>query len=61
MLNRMFVICINLFRANIPILYPLKTPENLWFSDVSKGYKMGALARNGLIINKYNHYNYQRY
>ena len=23
---------INSFLANIPILYPLKTPENLWFS-----------------------------
>ena len=29
-------------------LYPLKTPENLWFSGVFRGYKMGILARNGL-------------
>ena len=34
--------------ANVPILYPLKIPENLWFSGVFKGY-MGTLARNGLI------------
>ena len=39
---------INSFLANIPILYPLKTPENLWFSGVFWGYKMGTLARNGL-------------
>ena len=24
----------NAFPANVPILYPLKTPENLWFSSV---------------------------
>ena len=38
------------FLANDPILYPLKTPENLWFSGVFRGYKMGTLARNGLSI-----------
>ena len=32
----------NPFLANVPILYPLKTPEN-------HRYKMGTLARNGLI------------
>ena len=36
------------FLVNIPILYPLKTPENQRFSGVSRGYKMGILARNGL-------------
>ena len=35
----------NPFLVNVPILYPLKTPENLW---VFRGYKMGTLARNGL-------------
>ena len=41
---------INPFQANIPISYPLKTPENLWFSGVFSGiHKMGALARNGLM------------
>ena len=40
---------LNPFQANAPILYPLKTSENLWFSGVFRGYKMGTLARNGLI------------
>ena len=39
---------LNPFLANIPILYPLKTPENRWFSGVFKGYKIGTLATNGL-------------
>ena len=39
---------LNPFLANVSILYPLKTPENLWFSGVFRGYKMGTLARNGL-------------
>ena len=38
----------NPYLASVPILYPLKTPENLWFSGVFRGYKMGTLARNGL-------------
>ena len=37
----------NSFLANAPILYPLKTPENLWLSGIFKGYKMGTLAING--------------
>ena len=36
------------FLANVPILYPLKTPENLWFFGVFRRYKMGTLAKNGL-------------
>ena len=28
--------------------YPLKTRENLWFSDVFMGYQMGTMATNGL-------------
>ena len=40
---------INPFLANVPILYPLKTPENRRFSDVFRGYKLGTLATNGLI------------
>ena len=31
----------------------MKTPENLWFCGVFKGYKMGPLARNGLKINPF--------
>ena len=41
---------LNPFLINAPILYPLKTPENQRFSDVFRGYKIGTLARNGLII-----------
>ena len=40
----------NPFLASVPILYPLKTPENLWFSGVFRGYEMGTLARNGLML-----------
>ena len=39
---------LNPFLANIPILYPLKTPENQRLSGVFRGYKMQTLARNGL-------------
>ena len=38
----------NPFPANVSILYPLKTPQNLWFSGVFRGYKIGTLAKNGL-------------
>ena len=40
----------NPFLANVPILYPLKTPENVWFSCDFRGYKMGTLARNKLHV-----------
>ena len=36
---------LNLFQVNVPILYPLKTPENFWFSGVFSGVKMET-ARN---------------
>ena len=39
----------NSFLANVPILYPLKTPENQRFSGVFREYKMRTLARDGLI------------
>ena len=39
----------NPFLANMPILYPQKTPENLPFASVFRGYKMGTLARYGLM------------
>ena len=32
----------NRFLTNVPILYP-------WFSGVFKGYKLGTLAKNGLL------------
>ena len=48
---------INPFLPNIPILYSLKTSENLWFSDVFRGYKMGTLGTNRLII--FFHFDYE--
>ena len=39
---------INPFPANVPILYPLKTPENHKFSGVFRRYKMGTITRNML-------------
>ena len=50
----------NPFLANVPILYPLNTPENLWFSGVFREYKMETLARNGLNKKK-NETNYERF
>ena len=38
----------NSFLANVPILYPLKTPETLGFSGVFRRYKMRSLAKSGL-------------
>ena len=46
--NNLTDFVVNLFLADVPFLYPLKIPENLWFSGVFRGYKMGALTRNGL-------------
>ena len=43
---------LNPFLANVPVLYPQKTLENLWFFGVFRGYKMGTLARNGLSFTK---------
>ena len=40
---------INPFFTSVPFLYPLKTSENLWFSDVFRGCKKGTYWRNGLI------------
>ena len=39
------------FHANDLFLYPLKTSENLWFSDVFRGYRKRPMARNGLTEN----------
>ena len=39
---------LNPYLAIVPILHSLKIPENLLFSGVSRGYKIGTLARNGL-------------
>lgn len=37
------------FWPRFQIYTPLKTPRNLWFSDIFKGFDMGRLTRNGLI------------
>ena len=39
---------LNPFSTNVSLLYPLKTSENLWFSDVFRGYGSGTLVENGL-------------
>ena len=44
-----YITFFNPFLANVPTLYPLKTPENLCFLGVFRGYKMGTLGRNGLM------------
>ena len=36
----------NLLQANVPFLYPLKTSQNLWFSDIFRG----TMAWNGLTL-----------
>ena len=36
------------FSSNVPLLYPLKTSENLRFSDVFIGYRGETLVKNGL-------------
>ena len=38
----------NPFSTNVPLLYPLKTTENLLFSHVFRGYRSGTLIENGL-------------
>ena len=35
---KLYFSVMNPFLANIPILYPLKKLENLWFSGVFRGY-----------------------
>ena len=40
------------FSTNVPLLFPLKTSENLRFSDVFRGYKSGTLIEYGLIRKK---------
>ena len=50
-LNGTYIIsslCVNLFMANVGILYLLETTENLWFSGIFRGYKIETLTKNGL-------------
>ena len=41
---------LNPFHASISFLYPLKTSEKLWFSNVFRGYRNETLTRNGFKI-----------
>ena len=42
---------VNPFPTNVLLLYPLKTSENLQFSNVLRGgYRSGALVENGSMI-----------
>ena len=41
---------LNPFLASVPILYRLKTPENLWFSGVFRVYKIETVTGNRLTI-----------
>ena len=43
------LVAINPFSTNVPLLYPLKSSENLRFSDIFRAYKSGTLVENGLI------------
>ena len=47
---------LNLFLTNVPISYPLKTPEKLWFPGDFRGYKIGTLGINELTDNPHNTY-----
>ena len=39
---------VNQFQANVPFIYPLKTPENQQFSDFVGACRNGLLAWNRL-------------
>ena len=40
---------VNPIHATGLFLYPLKTSESLWFSDVFRGHKKRPVATNGLM------------
>ena len=44
-----FFVVLDPFITTVRILYPLKRPKSLRFSDVFRGYKIGIFASNGLI------------
>ena len=43
------IIRFNLFHVNVPFIYHLKKSENLWFSDIFRGYRNSTFAWIGLI------------
>ena len=36
----------------VPFLHPLKTHENIWFTDVFSGYKGGTLTEKWVELSK---------
>ena len=46
---RSFVTGYNPFSTNVQFLYPLKIPENRWFS-IFRGYRSGTLVENGFNV-----------
>ena len=50
---------INPFSANALLLYPLKTSENLQFSDVFREYRSGTSVENGGFIKMFSENNHQ--
>ena len=42
-----FSMFINPFHVNLPLLYPLKNSENVWFSGVFREYRNEAMWWNG--------------
>ena len=38
----------NPFHANLPVIYPLEKSENLWFSDIFRGYRNRKSVWSGL-------------
>ena len=47
-LLRRYIFCVNPFHATDLVWYPLKTSENLWVSDIFRGYQKRSVAWNGL-------------
>ena len=43
------LLLINQFSTKVPLPYPLKISETLWFTDVFRRYRSGTLVENGLI------------
>ena len=43
----LLIISLKLFSTNVPLLYPLKTSENLHSSDVFMGYREEILIKMG--------------
>ena len=42
--SEQFIFKLNTFYPNVPFLYPLRTSENHWFSDVFSGYRNGTFG-----------------